>query len=128
MTPEQPKQFCPLDASLPKHPGRYLCKIKVDGQVVVKEVDYERLSDGNMDFDLTDWPEGAEVIAFKHLKQSPVTNETGGKGEQEIPKEESEFIPCDHCDGHDACHDFGCAILLGLGHMVSKEPGTDGLG
>jgi hypothetical protein len=30
------------------------------------------------------------------------------------------FIPCADCDGHDACRDFGCAIKLGLGHMVRQ--------
>jgi len=36
--------------------------------------------------------------------------------------EESEFVPCDKCDGHDACEDFGCAIELGLGKMLNKKP------
>lgn len=35
--------------------------------------------------------------------------------------EESEFVPCDKCDGHDACEDFGCAIELGLGKMLNKK-------
>lgn len=35
--------------------------------------------------------------------------------------DESEFHACSECDGHDACEDFGCAIKLGLGHMI-QEP------
>lgn len=41
--------------------------------------------------------------------------------------EEEEFIPCDECDGHPACEDFGCAIVLGLGHLVKKEFNADDL-
>jgi hypothetical protein len=41
--------------------------------------------------------------------------------------DEDEFIPCSGCDGHPACEDFGCAIENGLGHLVSKEPGADGV-
>ena len=36
-------------------------------------------------------------------------------------EDEIEFIPCDQCDGHDACADFGCAIAAGLGRLVKKE-------
>ncbi len=64
---EQSNYFCPLEASLPKHPGRYLCKVKIGEDTVIAEAEYERLSDDNMDFDLSDFPEGAEVIAFKHI-------------------------------------------------------------
>jgi NAD-dependent SIR2 family protein deacetylase len=41
--------------------------------------------------------------------------------------DEPEFIPCDKCDGHPACEDYGCAYELGLGRMVRKniEPGND---
>jgi hypothetical protein len=41
--------------------------------------------------------------------------------------EEDYFTPCDKCDGHDACEDFGCAIEAGLSKMVKKniEPGND---
>lgn len=39
--------------------------------------------------------------------------------------EEDEFIPCDKCDGHDACEDFGCAFELGLGHLVNKDLSND---
>ena len=35
--------------------------------------------------------------------------------------DEVEFQFCSECDGHDACADFGCAIELGLGHLV-KQP------
>lgn len=35
--------------------------------------------------------------------------------------DEPEFIPCDKCDGHPACEDFGCAFDLGLGKMVAKD-------
>lgn len=43
---------------------------------------------------------------------------------------EKEFMPCDKCDGHDACEDFGCAYELGLGRMVKKNvpPGYDDWG
>jgi len=30
------------------------------------------------------------------------------------------FEPCSHCDGHDACADFGRAIKSGLGHLLQK--------
>lgn len=36
-------------------------------------------------------------------------------------EEENEFIPCDKCDGHPACEDFGCAIELRLGRMVKRR-------
>lgn len=32
-----------------------------------------------------------------------------------------EFIPCDKCDGHAACEDFGCAYELGLGNLVKND-------
>jgi len=28
--------------------------------------------------------------------------------------EEDNWQPCSDCDGHDACHDFGCAIKAGI--------------
>lgn len=34
---------------------------------------------------------------------------------------EPDFVPCSSCDGHAACEDFGCAIKLGLEHMVKKD-------
>lgn len=42
-------------------------------------------------------------------------------------EEEEDFKPCDKCDGHDACLDFGCAFELGLGRMVKRNipPGCD---
>lgn len=44
--------------------------------------------------------------------------------------DEDEFIPCDKCDGHPACEDFGCAYELGLGRMAKKNipPGSDDWG
>jgi len=44
--------------------------------------------------------------------------------------DEIEFTPCDKCDGHPACEDFGCAFELGLGRMVKKnnQPGVDDWG
>jgi len=47
--------------------------------------------------------------------------------EDDFWQDEEEFVPCDKCDGHPACEDFGCAILAGLGRMVRKniEPGND---
>lgn len=41
--------------------------------------------------------------------------------------EDLEFIPCDKCDGHDACADFGCAIEAGLRHLVKKDLTSDDL-
>lgn len=29
-------------------------------------------------------------------------------------EEEHRFEPCQYCDGHDACYDFGCAIEQGI--------------
>jgi hypothetical protein len=45
-------------------------------------------------------------------------------------QEEQEFVPCEECDGHPACEDFGCAIALGLGRMVKKDlyPGINDWG
>lgn len=40
---------------------------------------------------------------------------------EEDYEDEEEFNPCEHCDGHPACEDFGCAIELGLGHMVKRD-------
>jgi hypothetical protein len=37
--------------------------------------------------------------------------------------EDSGFVRCAECDGHDACEDFGCAIIHGLGHMVKPDNG-----
>lgn len=39
--------------------------------------------------------------------------------------DEDEFTPCDLCDGHDACADFGCAFELGLGRMVKRDNPLD---
>jgi hypothetical protein len=35
--------------------------------------------------------------------------------------DETEFIPCELCDGHPACEDFGCAFELGCGHLVKQD-------
>lgn len=35
-------------------------------------------------------------------------------------EDDTDFIPCDKCDGHPACEDFGCAFKLGKGNMVNK--------
>lgn len=35
--------------------------------------------------------------------------------------DDPEFIPCNKCDGHPACEDFGCARSLGLSNMVKKD-------
>jgi hypothetical protein len=32
-----------------------------------------------------------------------------------------EFIPCERCDGHPACEDFGCAFELGNGKLVKTD-------
>lgn len=34
--------------------------------------------------------------------------------------DDDEFQPCNDCDGHDACADFGCAIKSGLGNLLQK--------
>jgi hypothetical protein len=55
-----PQQFKSMKASLPKEPGTYLVKIQI-----IREVEYVRLSDDNMDFDLPDdLPADAEVVGF----------------------------------------------------------------
>ena len=36
-------------------------------------------------------------------------------------EDQPEFMPCDKCDGHPACEDFGCAFELGLGRMVKRD-------
>ncbi len=38
--------------------------------------------------------------------------------ERDDEYDDEEFQSCDDCDGHDACKDYGCAIKLGLGHLV----------
>jgi len=40
---------------------------------------------------------------------------------------ESEFDPCDKCDGHPACEDFGCAFDHGLGNLVKRDLTSDDL-
>lgn len=45
--------------------------------------------------------------------------------EHNFEEDETEFIPCDKCDGHPACEDFGCAFKLGLGRMVKKDRTQD---
>ncbi|GEM_PF-2601408 len=32
-----------------------------------------------------------------------------------------QFQPCERCDGHDACWDYGCAYEHGLGHLVGAQ-------
>lgn len=44
-----------------------------------------------------------------------------GLPEPEFEDDEPEFNPCEECDGHPACEDFGCAIKLGLRRMVNKN-------
>jgi hypothetical protein len=34
--------------------------------------------------------------------------------DEDLIEDEIEFNPCDDCDNHDACDDFGCAIKQGL--------------
>lgn len=29
-------------------------------------------------------------------------------------EERQRFEPCQHCDGHDACYDYGCAVEHGI--------------
>jgi hypothetical protein len=36
-------------------------------------------------------------------------------------EDEDDFQECAQCDGHPACEDFGCAIKLGLGHLVKQR-------
>jgi hypothetical protein len=40
--------------------------------------------------------------------------------DDEEEEDEEDFEPCDECDGHDACEDFGCAIKAGLGHLLNN--------
>lgn len=47
----------------------------------------------------------------------PIVDEIGA----EFDWDEDNFQPCSKCDGHDACRDFGCAVELGLRHMI-KQP------
>lgn len=35
--------------------------------------------------------------------------------------DDDEFVPCQYCDGHDACVDFGCAVKLGLSHLIRND-------
>jgi hypothetical protein len=66
-----------------------------------------------------------------------INNKGGSKMSNEVTpeeieddSEEVEFNPCNKCDGHAACEDFGCAYELGLGRMVKKNipPGSDDWG
>jgi len=62
-----------LSVCLPKKPGRYLCKVDTHHIVPgkrfwIKELDYVTLSDGNLDWDTDDLPEGSEVLAFCKIK------------------------------------------------------------
>lgn len=47
----------------------------------------------------------------------PIVDEIGA----DFDWDADDFQPCSECDGHDACRDFGCAVELGLGHMI-KPP------
>lgn len=41
--------------------------------------------------------------------------------DDDFDEDENEFHPCELCDGHPACEDFGCAFELGLGHLVKRD-------
>jgi len=54
-------------------------------------------------------------------KRASASVTPGSANEQdEFDEDDDGFVPCADCDGHDACRDFGCAIKLGLSHMVRQ--------
>jgi hypothetical protein len=53
-----------------------------------------------------------------HVQKSPVF--TNDEHDEEMNSDEDNFEPCAECDGHDACRDFGCAVRLGLEHMIER--------
>lgn len=59
------------------------------------------------------------------MKKIPDNNDLTNP--EDYNDDELEFEPCDRCDGHPACEDFGCAFALGLGRMVKKELTADDL-
>jgi hypothetical protein len=55
--------------TLPKYPGMYDVKIKLpDGSVCIDKAEYVTLSDDNLDWDLENYSEDSEVIAFSKIK------------------------------------------------------------
>jgi len=71
-----------------------------------------------------------EVIQGNEMSESEIENQIEQDNEEDTlwDDDEPEFIPCNRCDGHPACEDFGCAFKLGLGRKVVKnhpEPGND---
>lgn len=55
-------------------------------------------------------------LICKNCGQSILTDEVG-----DYDLDDEDFIPCDKCDGHPACEDYGCAIDHGLGHLVHRD-------
>lgn len=56
--------------------------------------------------------EGRKTLAEELLSATLPTREQGRGEVNDIA--EVEFDRYSNCDGHDACEDFGCAIMLGL--------------
>ncbi len=44
-----------------------------------------------------------------------------GEDDGSLDEDDNAFQFCSNCDGHDACADFGCAIKMGLGHLVQPD-------
>jgi len=59
-------------------------------------------------------PAGANEELLMSEQQPSICPKCKGQKIVSIP-------PCDGCDGHDACRDFGCAFKLGLGNMVKDS-------
>ncbi|MFO0451355.1 MAG: hypothetical protein ACK52I_22320 [Pseudomonadota bacterium] len=67
--------------------------------------------------------EGAdpETVCYITMKDALEWNLLEDIASDDTPDDEIEFTPCSECDGHDACQDFGCAIELGLGHLINRD-------
>lgn len=63
----------------------------------------------------------SEASCQKCINKMKKSNQILPEPEQDEFEEETEFIPCEKCDGHQACEDFGCAFKLGIGHLVNDN-------
>lgn len=88
--------------------------------IIGKLVEASEILLNNKNYDGHGWEEishatkmGKDVI--KKLEKLSATLPTREQGRGEVNDiAEVEFDRCSNCDGHDACEDFGCAIMLGL--------------
>lgn len=66
--------------------------------------------------DLTTLRKRVEELEGEIIRKDQLINHISSELaiERGIDPDEDEFVPCNSCDGHDACADFGCAIEQGI--------------